>query len=495
MENKILFWLDSDFFDFVLAYYLQEKTNADFYAIIAITNKTKNFFKTQKLVNFKETWFYFDHTTKRQTKPDHNYLSAFEKKYDLNLWELATNERIFHRFNRFYKFSTEEILLILEQECRLFEKILDNVKPNFFITKETNQHKDEILYRMCKKIGVKVLMLSQPNVGYKCVISSEPRKFDSTKKLDDIKNNGRSFEEMQNWLHSFSGYEQLKTLSNKFATSRYAKFKAAMNFLTSDNSNAKTHYTYYGRTKPRVIIHEVKSSLNKRSRQQFMNKNFLTELNYDEKFVYFPLAVDEERSLLIGAPYYTNQLENIRHIVKSLPIDYKLYVKETPSQVTRHWRPISEYKDMMAVPNVRLLHPSVLPREIYKKTSLVITIAGSASLEAAFYKKPSIVFAEHAYSMLPSVHTIKSFDELPKAIRMSLNKKVNEADLDRYISLFDEHSFEFDQHGFHTMEHDYFFFGGHLIDVDVSDSKMEYFLQANKSEFEKVTNAFIKKLQ
>ena len=335
MENKILFWLDSDFFDFVLAYYLQEKTNADFYAIIAITNKTKNFFKTQKLVNFKETWFYFDHTTKRQTKPDHNYLSAFEKKYDLNLWELATNERVFHRFNHFYKFSTEEILLILEQECRLFEKILDNVKPNFFITKETNQHKDEILYRMCKKIGVKVLMLSQPNVGYKCVISSEPRKFDSTKKLDDIKNNGRSFEEMQNWLHSFSGYEQLKTLSNKFASSRYAKFKAAMNFLTSDNSNAKTHYTYYGRTKPRVIIHEVKSSLNKRSRQQFMNKNFLTELNYDEKFVYFPLSVDEERNLLIGAPYYTNQLENIRHIVKSLPIDYKLYVNNDRQNNTK----------------------------------------------------------------------------------------------------------------------------------------------------------------
>ena len=51
MKNKILFWLDSDFLDFVLAYYLQEKTNADFYAIIAITNKTKNFFKTQKLVN------------------------------------------------------------------------------------------------------------------------------------------------------------------------------------------------------------------------------------------------------------------------------------------------------------------------------------------------------------------------------------------------------------------------------------------------------------
>ena len=238
----------------------------------------------------------------------------------------------------------------------------------------------------------------------------------------------------------------------------------------------------------------MKSSLKKKFRQQFINKNFLTELKYDEKFIYFPLAVEPERNLLIGTPYYTNQLENIRHIVKSLPIDYKLYVKETPSQITRHWRRISEYKDMMSIPNVRLLHPSVLPSEIYKKTSLVITIVGSSSLEAAFYKKPSIVFTEQAYSTLPSVYTIKSFDELPKAIRISLNKKVNEEDLDRYISLFNENSFVFDQHGLHTKEHDYFFFGGHLIDVHISDSKMEHFLQTNKSEFEELTNAFLKKL-
>ena len=39
-----------------------------------------------------------------------------------------------------------------------------------------------------------------------------------------------------------------------------------------------------------------------------------------------------------------------------------------------------------------------------------------------------------------------------------------------------------------------FFFGGHLIDVHISDSKMEHFLQTNKSEFEELTNAFLKKL-
>ena len=495
MEKKILFWIDTDFTYFGLAYYLQKKINADFFAIIDITNKTKNFFKSQKLVNFKEIWFYFDHITKKQVKPDYNYLSTFEKKYDLNLWELATNERIFYRFNHFYKFSSEEILLILEQECKLFEKILDKVKPDFLIIKDTIQHKDHILYKMCKKIGIKILMLSQPKIGYKCIISSESNKFDSTQKLDSIRNNGRTFEEMQTWLHSFSNLEQNTKLATSFAASRNKKLDAAIQFLTSNNSNSKTHYTYYGRSKIRVLGHEIKSSLKKKFRQQFIDKNLLKELKYDEKFVYFPLAVDEERNLLIAAPYYTNLLENIRHIVKSLPIDYKLYVKETRSQMTRNWRSISEYKDMMSIPNVRLLHPSVLPSEIYKKTSLVITISGSSSFEAAFYEKPSILFTEQAYSILPSVHTIKSFDKLPEAIRLSLNTKVNRADLDNYIIFLEENSFAFDQPGLHTKQHDYFFFGGHLVDVYISDSKMEHFLQTNKPEFEKLTNAFQKKLE
>ena len=124
--------------------------------------------------------------------------------------------------------------------------------------------------------------------------------------------------------------------------------------------------------------------LKEKYRRNFMDKNLVTNVNYNSKFVYFPLAVDEERNLLLGAPFFTNQLENVRHIVKSLPIGYKLYVKETPSQSTRQWRDISEYKEMMSIPNVRLIHPSVSPSEIYEKTSLVITIAGSSALEAAF---------------------------------------------------------------------------------------------------------------
>ena len=65
-------------------------------------------------------------------KPDLEYLSNFEKKYDIDLWKLAINERHFYKHNKFYKITTNHILKILEQECRLFENILDEIKPELY---------------------------------------------------------------------------------------------------------------------------------------------------------------------------------------------------------------------------------------------------------------------------------------------------------------------------------------------------------------------------
>ena len=38
-----------------------------------------------------------------------------EEKYDLNLWQIAINERIFQDYNPFYRFSRNEILSILDE--------------------------------------------------------------------------------------------------------------------------------------------------------------------------------------------------------------------------------------------------------------------------------------------------------------------------------------------------------------------------------------------
>ena len=139
-------------------------------------------------------------------------MKYIEKKYDLNLWKLAINERIFYRFYNFHKFTSDEILCILESESRLFENILDEVKPDFFVTKESTFHHLELFTQMCQKRGVKNLILSLPNLGYRCIISEIPSKLDYFDSLDNITTKNRTFEELQEYLKSFNIREQIKSL-------------------------------------------------------------------------------------------------------------------------------------------------------------------------------------------------------------------------------------------------------------------------------------------
>ena len=82
MKKKIFFWLDADFTGFCVSYYLQKIIDAEFYAIIDVTNKTRTFFENQNLVNFKKIWFFHDNTLPMKT-PDLKYLSSFEKNHKL----------------------------------------------------------------------------------------------------------------------------------------------------------------------------------------------------------------------------------------------------------------------------------------------------------------------------------------------------------------------------------------------------------------------------
>ena len=480
---------------FGLAKSLQEKYDCDLFAIIDITNKSKKFFQEQQLVKFQKFWFYHDHisTTK---KADLTYLAAFEKKYKINLWLLACNERLFYEFNEYYKFSTDEILSILDQECRLFESILDEVKPDFLIMYPPNFHYDYLFYHMCKTKGIKILIMGASRFGYRCIISQETDKLDSVESSDGTESK-RTIEELQNYLLGFDMTEEGLEFKSRFMNSKWNLLKAGFEFFLSNNSNVKTHYTYYGRTKLKVIIKRLGWLLRERVRESFINRNLSRVIDEKTPFVYFPLTVEPESTLLIGAPFYTNQLELIKHIVKSLPVGYKLYVKDHPIQSSRGWRSISYYKQIMNLPNVHLLHHSVSSKEIIKKCSLVITIASTSGLEAAFYRKPSIVLIDVLYSMLPSVYKLKSIEELPQAIRTSLEKVVDPSDLGKFVNIVDKNSFEFNLSGFDMDYTDYFFYSGFLVDVDIPISKMESFLEEsnNKSKFEKIAMEHIKKIK
>lgn len=496
MKKKIIFWLDQTLFPFFIANNFSKKNEYDLYAIIDITNRTKKFFEEQNFVNFQKVWYYHDFLNSDKKSFDMNYLSEFEKKYGIDLWNLAINERIFYRFNRIYKFSREEILNILSQECKLFESIIDEIKPDFLITKVPPLHHHQLFYEICKAKGVKVMNLYLSRIGRKCIISQETQHLDTKESLNEISGKKKSFDELRDYLKSFNYSGQVKDYVKKRSSSKLNKIKAGIQFfLISDNSNIQNHYFYKGRTKIRVFLDTVIFSLKKKFRDIFVNNNLKSNVNLTEPFIYFALSNNEERNLLISAPFYTNQIENVRHVAKSIPIGFKLYVKEHPAQKIRGWRSKSDYKKIMDIPNVTLIHPSYSTEKLYQNCSLVITIGGTAGLDAAFYGKPSIIFSDLGYSILPSVERVSSVHDLQKTIRLSLDKKVNPEDLEKYLILLDKNSFDFDLLDFEMREHDFFYYGSIFADVEISKNKMKDFINKNKDLIDLLSLEFEKKIK
>ncbi len=495
MQDKIIFYLDNDLRQFCLSYYMQKNIEADFFSVIDITNKPKKFFIKQNFVEFKKKWFLHDYSHPT-TNIDMDYLKSFEKKYKIDLWNLAINERLFYRFNEFYGFSKLEILSILEQECKLFEEILDTTEPNFAILHEPFFHTDELFYRLCKAKGIKILMSYLSNFGYKWEISQNDHVMDIINEFDKVEIKGRTFEELQEIFNRKKINEYIKKLNEHAFGNKSDLIKASFDFLfKTKNLNLKTHYTYFGRTKFKVLLNTLSSIQKTKNRKKYIDKNLKEKVDFNQNYVYFPLHIDQERTSLIETPFYTNQVEFIRNIVKSLPIDMTLFVKEHPTQSMRHWRNKEWYEEVMSIPNVTLIHPNISSEELIKNSSLVITISGTAALEAALLQKPSITFIDADYTKISSIVRVRSFEDLPKIIRNNVRKKITPDDLDRYVSLKEKYTFDYDEMEFQQKALNKFFHGGRLVDVEISNEDMEEFLIDRENNLKEFTNQHIKKIE
>ena len=113
-------------------------------------------------------------------------MKKFEEENEIDLWKIALNERIFYRFNNFHKFSSEEILKIDEMSIRFFQRILDEINPDYFLTKQPSFHHLELFKEMCKKTKCKTLMLSPPKLGYKTMLSQDVTTIDYFSELESI---------------------------------------------------------------------------------------------------------------------------------------------------------------------------------------------------------------------------------------------------------------------------------------------------------------------
>jgi len=490
---------------FGISKYLQEKHDCEIFAIIDVDKRQKEFYQKQNFVKFKKVWLFRDHLHKTNEKPDMAYLKNFEKKYNINLWQLAYSEREFIHYNKLYHFNQKEILIILQQECQFFERVLSEVNPDFLFIRTIDFLEVILLHAMSKSIGVRNLMLGSSKLAStRALISSNYDQIDdfledSQKETGDTKKEFTEFQQEQKQLSSsfLTSFDEFQKKRPKVGL--WKRPLRTFRIITNiDKKNYKEFYQHYTSIKLKFTLSKIFAIAFTRKlyRKKFLDKNAIHEIINEKPFVYFPLHVEPEMNMLLSAPFYTNQIEIITNIAKSLPVNYTLLVKEHPIMKFRRWRKVTYYQKIMSLPNVKLVHPDVKSEEILKNCSLVLTISGSSALQAAFYEIPSIVFSDTVYSKLPFVFRIRNLEDLPKIIRKSFSEKLDYSIINEFVIFMKKNTFDVDIFELQADGKNRFYFGGTLNDVpEISISKMESYLNDNKLKFQKLALEYIKKMK
>ena len=209
-------------------------------------------------------------------------------------------------------------------------------------------------------------------------------------------------------------------------------------YLIEKGYEVHTIFVNTGKTKFRLIQNRLHNNLEVKKRKQFLD-NYAEKTLQNEKFLYFPLQSEPEASILMNTPFYSNQINLIEIIAKSIPINYLLYVKEHPLQKIKLWRSIDDYKKIRDIPNVRFLHPNVNAQEVLEKSQGVISISGATGFEALFYHKPVILFGDEYYDKLSMVTKIETIIDLPQKIRNTLfNFKFNDKEFSMFVKILKE---------------------------------------------------------
>ena len=167
----------------------------------------------------------------------------------------------------------------------------------------------------------------------------------------------------------------------------------------------------------------------------FRNHPYQKKINYDQKYIYFPLHVPGDAALTVRSPEYLDQLSIIDFIVRNIPIGFALLIKEHPAQIgaldgARLRKMLRQYDQL------QLIEPSTNNFDIIKNASCVISINSKSGAEALMVNCPVIVLGKAFYTDCEFVHRIENLRDINEKLNEVLNKdtKVPEGEIIKYFS-------------------------------------------------------------
>lgn len=154
-----------------------------------------------------------------------------------------------------------------------------------------------------------------------------------------------------------------------------------------------------------------------------------------ERYIFFPLQVHMETTLLISNHQFFHQERLIEIISKNLPMGYKLYVKGHPGYIGGH--ELSLFQAIKKLPNVRIINPLINSKILIKEAAAVAVIFGTTGWESLILKKPVITFGINYYDNSGLTHKVKDLNKTYEIINKALTQKnFDEERLIRFVNSY-----------------------------------------------------------
>ncbi|MBL9093922.1 MAG: hypothetical protein JNL96_22080 [Planctomycetaceae bacterium] len=168
----------------------------------------------------------------------------------------------------------------------------------------------------------------------------------------------------------------------------------------------------------------------------------------ERPFVYVALAGQPERTSNPQGGCFTDQTLMVRQLSEAVPRDWQVLVKEHPNQFNEVFlghmcRSQTFYRDLAAMPNVRLLPPHESPFQWMDRAQAVATIAGTTGWEAVVRGVPALTFGAAWYRDCEGVFSATTFFQCRDALeRIRGGYRVDRHKVDLFVRAAELSCFE-----------------------------------------------------
>ena len=401
----------------------------------------------------------WDVTARRHAKPDRDLLARYERRLgsEAGLFSaIVADRRLFMGPDCTYtqdyrrRFTDDQLLCILQEGLIATERLFDELRPDALVGFICVTFLEYLAYLFARARGIRVLSLRPTRIADRVIFASTindpaPEFLDEYRRavVDGLPHMDEARQYIGRVRTDHGRYEGVMAPSATPALvvnpRREPVRKAAVRVIRS-------YYDYRaseGRADNHVpdplrslmfagAINPARAWLTARR----MSRRYITddELRHT-RYVFYPLHTEPEVSLLVYGRPFLNQIEVIRQLAISLPIDMQLVVKEHPWMVGK--RSQSFYRKLLNIPRVRLARPEMQARHLIRPASLVAVITGSVALEALILEKPAITFGDCPFNALPPTMVRRCADlrELPAVVASMLDEhRHDEGALTAYVA-------------------------------------------------------------